>query len=176
VRVDASKSIDPDGRIQQYKWGFGDGATATGRKATHSYDTPGVYRITLTAIDEKGSGDVKSILIRVVDGKEKNVARIGGRLEGPWDRNVYRYRSTLSNPTQVTIKLVGEGGKRDFDLYVTTDGREPTPQNYDNKSVTRDSNETITLKNVRPNQRFGILANSYAGRGAYNVIIEELGQ
>jgi len=32
-----------------FHWSFGDGATATGERVSHSWDTPGVYTVTLTA-------------------------------------------------------------------------------------------------------------------------------
>jgi outer membrane protein assembly factor BamB len=45
VTVDAGNST---GQIDNYEWDFGDGTTATGQSASHSYDTTGSYTITLT--------------------------------------------------------------------------------------------------------------------------------
>ncbi|MFP4393953.1 MAG: Ig-like domain-containing protein [Anaerolineales bacterium] len=42
------------GPIIAYAWDFGDGATATGATANHSYDTDGVFDITLTVTDTCG--------------------------------------------------------------------------------------------------------------------------
>ena len=36
-------------------WNFGDGATATGTQATHTYSQPGNYTVTLTAVDGAGN-------------------------------------------------------------------------------------------------------------------------
>ena len=52
VRFDGALSADPDGdAITQYNWNFGDGATATGANATHSFASPGNYTVTLTVSD-----------------------------------------------------------------------------------------------------------------------------
>lgn len=54
VSVDATGSTDPDGVIQAYSWNFGDGGTATGRVATHSYAKAGTYQVTLVVTDDQG--------------------------------------------------------------------------------------------------------------------------
>lgn len=49
----AASVDDPDGgRIESYEWDFGDGTTADGMTVRHSYQTPGTYRVTLTACDD----------------------------------------------------------------------------------------------------------------------------
>jgi PKD repeat protein len=55
VSVDASGSSAASGRtITGYSWDFGDGGTATGKTATHAYDTGGSYTITLKVTDNVG--------------------------------------------------------------------------------------------------------------------------
>jgi PKD repeat protein len=54
VTVNGSGSYDPDGSIVSYAWNFGDGSTATGVTATHSYATLGTWSITLTVTDDDG--------------------------------------------------------------------------------------------------------------------------
>lgn len=51
VTFDASGSYDPDGGIVSYAWDFGDGSTATGVTASHAYEEPGFYVVTLTVVD-----------------------------------------------------------------------------------------------------------------------------
>jgi chitodextrinase len=41
-------------RIVEYRWSFGDGATATGGSASHVYALRGTYTVTLTVVDEAG--------------------------------------------------------------------------------------------------------------------------
>ena len=57
VAVDGAGSRDPDGTITSYLWNFGDGATATGVTAVHTYTKPGRFRIELTVTDSNGAVD-----------------------------------------------------------------------------------------------------------------------
>jgi hypothetical protein len=52
---DGSGSIDPDGTITGYTWDFGDGATALGAQASHSYAAAGTYSVTLSVTDDGGA-------------------------------------------------------------------------------------------------------------------------
>ena len=54
VIVDGSQSYDIDGTIVLYAWDFGDGSTATGQTATHSYVGGGYFTITLEVTDDAG--------------------------------------------------------------------------------------------------------------------------
>ncbi len=53
--VDGSASSDPDGTIGSYAWTFGDGATASGPTASHTYAAAGDFTITLTVTDNDGA-------------------------------------------------------------------------------------------------------------------------
>lgn len=52
---DGSGSSDPDGSVVSWSWDFGDGATATGPTAAHTYVAPGTYTVTLTVTDDDGA-------------------------------------------------------------------------------------------------------------------------
>ena len=45
---DGSGSTEKNGKITDWLWNFGDGATASGANATHIYKKPGLYKVTLT--------------------------------------------------------------------------------------------------------------------------------
>jgi PKD repeat protein len=51
---DASRSNDPDGRITDYRWDFGDGKRAKGEDVTHTYAREGNYDVNLTVVDNRG--------------------------------------------------------------------------------------------------------------------------
>jgi PKD repeat protein len=55
VAVDGSASSDPDGTIVSHAWDFGDGATATGPTAQHTYAAAGSYTVTLVVTDDDGA-------------------------------------------------------------------------------------------------------------------------
>lgn len=58
VVLDGRGSADPDGTVVGHAWSFGDGATATGTTAEHTYATPGTYTVTLTVTDDDGATGV----------------------------------------------------------------------------------------------------------------------
>jgi cytochrome c biogenesis protein CcmG/thiol:disulfide interchange protein DsbE len=57
VYFDASASDDPDGTVLTYAWSFGDGSTALGVHATHTYSVEGTYTVELTVTDDDGMQD-----------------------------------------------------------------------------------------------------------------------
>ena len=57
ITFDASGSSDPDGKIIEYKWEFGDGGTSKSKETTHRYSLPGDYNVTLTITDNEGATD-----------------------------------------------------------------------------------------------------------------------
>ncbi|MCM2681399.1 glycoside hydrolase family 48 protein [Echinimonas agarilytica] len=59
LSVDASSSTDADGDIASYQWDFGDGTTASGMTASHSYSVAGSYSVTLVVTDEEGLFDTE---------------------------------------------------------------------------------------------------------------------
>ena len=65
VSFDASQSSDPDGIVVSYHWDFGDGATATGKTAQHTF-SPGEYPVRLTVHDDKGKKASITHVIRAV--------------------------------------------------------------------------------------------------------------
>jgi chitodextrinase len=66
VQFDATQSFDPDGTVQEYRWDFGDGTSATSAHAAHAYAAPGEYVAKLTVVDGEGAEDVFEFLPVVV--------------------------------------------------------------------------------------------------------------
>ena len=55
---DGLASSDPDGSVVSYGWDFGDGSTATGATAGHTYGTAGTYEVMLTVTDDGDATDI----------------------------------------------------------------------------------------------------------------------
>jgi plastocyanin len=65
VTFDASGSSTPNDSIDSYEWEFGDGTTATGQTASHTYGSTGEYTVTLTVTDDVGATASTSATIDV---------------------------------------------------------------------------------------------------------------
>lgn len=89
VDVDASASVDPTpgGGIQSYAWDFGDGSTAAGATASHTYATGGTYLVTLTVINDAGLSATTTRAVRVDALRPPSNFRLTGRGGGgvAWD-------------------------------------------------------------------------------------------
>jgi PKD repeat protein len=60
-------SEDPSGGTMTFVWNFGDGGTATGATASHTYTEGGIYTVTLTATDDQNNVGTSSIQVYVSD-------------------------------------------------------------------------------------------------------------
>jgi PKD repeat protein len=55
ILFDASASFDPDGRLVDFIWDFGDGISTRGTRVGHAYEEVGVYSVLLTIEDNAGA-------------------------------------------------------------------------------------------------------------------------
>jgi len=74
VVFDGSTSTDADGSIVTYAWTFGDGGSATGVTANHTYPTAGSYTARLTVTDNQSATGTTPIAITVNPGATVPVA------------------------------------------------------------------------------------------------------
>jgi len=66
LEFDASASYDPDGRIVEYNWDFGDGWTDSGVLVEHSYPREKfIYTVTLSVFDDDDGSDTYSKKIEI---------------------------------------------------------------------------------------------------------------
>lgn len=65
VNVSASGSSDPDGTIASVVLNFGDGSTASGVTASHTYSIAGVYTVTAKVTDNQGASSTASSTVTV---------------------------------------------------------------------------------------------------------------
>jgi PKD repeat protein len=73
---DGSASSDPDGRIVDFLWRFGDGRTGSGKQVSHTFNREGSYETELTVTDNKGS---KANLLREIEVEKEQGQRCSGK-------------------------------------------------------------------------------------------------
>lgn len=64
-QVDGTESFDPEGDLASYAWTFGDGGSATGASASHTYAADGTYPIRLEVTDSGGGTDATTRQVTV---------------------------------------------------------------------------------------------------------------
>lgn len=65
ITFDASESNSLYGEIIQYIWSFGDGSTGTGAHASHRYEAPGEYNVTLSIMTSLGGSSNDSLMVKI---------------------------------------------------------------------------------------------------------------
>ncbi|MEL7473534.1 MAG: DUF1800 family protein [Planctomycetota bacterium] len=68
VRLDAGSTTDILENVAGYAWDLGDGSTAIGLETTHTFTQPGVYDVTLTAVDASGLVATETRTVTVASG------------------------------------------------------------------------------------------------------------
>lgn len=68
VNFNAAQSNDPDGEIKEYRWEFGDGASATGKRVSHTYTKGGTFTAKLVVIDDDIRTSTAEVQITVSTG------------------------------------------------------------------------------------------------------------
>jgi PKD repeat protein len=72
ILFDSSNSVDPDGKIVETLWEFGDGARALSVAKTHAYEVPGEYFVKITVNDDSGDESIKSVRVLIVEPERVN--------------------------------------------------------------------------------------------------------
>lgn len=88
ISADASASTDADGDGLTYSWSFGDGASAGGVTASHTYLLPGRYVVTLVVRDPSGTAGSDTALVQVGLPPVATITR-------PFEGTLYRARDTI---------------------------------------------------------------------------------
>ena len=67
VDFDGTKSEDPDGEIIQYLWDFGDGGVTDDSGIVSAfYPEAGIYNVSLTVMDDKGSTHTREVELEIL--------------------------------------------------------------------------------------------------------------
>jgi serine protease len=106
-------------------------------------------------------------------GGDSTSSTVSDTLSGYWDSNCWTYGFEYDSPSQVVLELSGPADA-DFDLYGNT-GIDacPTTSDYDYRSWTTDSQETVTIDSPDTSTDLHALVDSYSGSGDYTLTITE---
>jgi YVTN family beta-propeller protein len=105
-------STDPDGTISSYAWAFGDGGTATGAEASHTYTTAGEYSVKLSVVDNEGCSEAEVFTGRTAycSGAASSVSHTVTAYPPPNNFGFKRLIHNRNNGTvRMQVKLPGEG-------------------------------------------------------------------
>src|SRR5439155_20597421 len=116
VNFSGATSTDSNGDWLTFSWAFGDGGTAVGRLASHTYTTAGSYAAILTVNDGRGGTDTASVAITATPpaGNVPPVANATGAPQSgtvPLAVNFSGATSTDANGDSLTFAWTfGDGG------------------------------------------------------------------
>ncbi len=105
VSFDGTKSSDSDGSISSYAWSFGDGGTASGATASHTYTALGNYTAKLTVTDNRGA--TASATVAIAATADPNVIIAPANLTASVSRTgvvALRWADKSSNETGFSIE------------------------------------------------------------------------
>ncbi len=134
VSFDGSASSDPDGTISSYAWAFGDGATGTGAKVSHTY-AAGTFTAKLTVTDNQGATAFTTKTI-TANAPPPSACTVSYSVTNDWG-NGFQAEVSITNNTQTAINGWSltwsfAGNQRVYDLW--------------NGKVSQ-SGKTVTVKN-----------------------------
>ncbi|KGM09339.1 PKD domain-containing protein, partial [Cellulomonas carbonis] len=113
VEVDGSSSTDADGSVAGWEWDFGDGSTASGRTASHTYAVPGEYTIMLVTTDDDGLSSSASQVVLVdeapVPAREVAQDDFARDVVGGWGSAPTGGAWTLAGPASAFSTADGQG-------------------------------------------------------------------
>jgi gliding motility-associated-like protein len=96
----------------EYEWDFGDGNTDTFTHPSNTYDEPGLYYITLVAIDEKGCTDT---ITKPINIEEEWYIYVPNTFTPDGDRNNNDFRVVTVGIRELEIQIYNRWGERIFD-------------------------------------------------------------
>jgi len=192
----ASGSSDPDGTIASYAWSFGDGTSASGVTASHTYAAGGTYSVTLTVTDNAAATGQAAGSVTVVAPNVPPVASFTSACSALTcsfnasgssdpDGTIASYAWTFGDGTSASGVTVSHayaaGGTYSVTLTVTDNAAATSTQaqsvtvappemhvgDLDRASTSQQNNWTATVTITVHNGGHGPLANAVVG-GAWN--------
>ncbi len=106
-------------------------------------------------------------------GNNSTSGSVTDSLSSSFDADCWFWSWEFADPCEVVVELSGPVGT-DFDLYVNEGiGSCPSTSSFTHRSISPDSQETITITNPDTSTDLFILADSWSGSGTYTLTITE---
>lgn len=166
---DASASSDDQG-IVQYSWSFGDGSSASGASASHSYTAYGDFTVTLTISDAANQQDSSSQLLSLADPGASpcpECEQTSGSLSGSNDNDYSPSSNGFESAGGQFYALLEGPTNADFDLILEKYSRSLFFAGWSNvaSSESSSSNEEVSYSGSSGTYRWRV--KSYSGSGDY---------
>jgi len=153
ITFNGNDSFDPDGEIVKYSWDFGDGETDTGVNVEHTYNTAGIYNVTLIVKDNTGREGNDTFTVTVEEPIPKNEPPVAAVIEDMvvFASDIITFNATESNDIDGNIsKYSWDFGDGNIGAGMIVEHTYGTPGTYNvTLTVTDDdgaeSNDTFTL-------------------------------
>lgn len=160
---DASASSDSDGTVDSYSWNFGDGNSATGVNASHTFSAGGTFSVVLTVTDNEGASDTSTQSVAVVD---PNGPTTGGFTEtnlSPAAGEILSF--TIDVPANATLlEVETSGGTGNADLAINF-GSAPTRNDNDCLQVGAGNDHSCSITDPAEGTWFIIVRGAAASSG-----------
>jgi cytochrome c len=110
-----AQGSDPDGDALTYRWEFGDGETADGRRARHMYTSPGTYDAKVTARDPGGltASATVQVVVGNPPGNQAPTVQVAADPNGGTAPLTVRFTAAARDPDGDAVMYVwsfGDGG------------------------------------------------------------------
>ncbi len=147
IVFDASKSLDRDGGLIEFKWDFGDGTqqkvTDHGKMVSHTYGRPGKYEATLTVTDNSGSSSATNQDKAIVIINSPPIAKAGPDQLGTTGEVQFNATGSL-DPDGAIIKYVWDFGDGESATGPSPDHVYQNPGTYTVRLTVIDDSGTST--------------------------------
>ncbi len=154
-------ATDPDGSVVSWHWDFGDGISAEGMNANHSYAAPGEYTVVLTVRDDDGAEARVERIVHI--NHPPKISSVSVSLTG---RNA-TFKAHATDPENDMLEYFWNFGDGTIGSGVETSHRYDTPQLFRVSCIAKDPLEdfdtyylNVSIVNSHPRALDGIRAPS----------------